>query len=154
MPATSPNRPLHGLLGLGLAALLAVVVGAVTMSDRGTAPAEAEAGGTGTAIAGRALRFHDRPDGGVAVTDASDGSAIATLPPGGEGFLRGAMRGLVRERRLAGLDATEPFHLTAWADGGLTLQDAATGRVLELRAYGVTNAQAFERLLTAREDAR
>jgi hypothetical protein len=34
-----------------------------------------------------------------------------------------------------------------WASGRLELQDAATGRMIDLDAFGVTNKDAFARLL-------
>ena len=67
--------------------------------------------------------------------------------------MRGALRGLARERRLDGAGAESPFRLAAWPGGRLTLEDTATGRVLDLHAYGQTNAEAFARLLTARGTA-
>jgi putative photosynthetic complex assembly protein len=52
-------------------------------------------------------------------------------------------------------DLDTPFRLTDWTDGRLTLEDRSTGRSVELRAFGATNAAAFARLLTARgEDQR
>ena len=74
---------------------------------------------------------------------------MAVLPPGSNGFIRGVMRGLARERMLHGIDAAPPFRLIRWADGRLSLEDTATGRLIDLAAFGPTNAQAFARLLTA-----
>jgi putative photosynthetic complex assembly protein len=106
------------------------------------------------ANATRDLRFDDRADGAVTVRD-STGTVIAVLPPGGDGFIRGALRGLSRERRQVEAERDTPFRLTDWTDGRLTLEDRATGRSVDLRAFGATNAAAFARLLTARgEDVR
>ncbi len=40
-----------------------------------------------------------------------------------------------------------PFHLTRWSDGRLTIDDTATGQLIELEAFGHTNEDAFARLL-------
>jgi len=61
------------------------------------------------------------------------------------------LRGLVRERRLSGIGSSAPFVLRRWADGRLTLEDPKTGRVIDLGAFGVTNAQAFAKLMASSE---
>jgi putative photosynthetic complex assembly protein len=52
-----------------------------------------------------------------------------------------------RERRLRRLFADPPFVLSSHADGRLTLADPATGRSVNLEAFGPDNAGAFARLL-------
>ena len=94
-----------------------------------------------------ALRFADGQDGSIAITDARDGHLIHRVPPGADGFIRGTMRGLVRERKRVDVDAVPPFHLTRWTDGTLSLEDDATGRRIELDAFGPTNAGSFAMLL-------
>ena len=101
------------------------------------------------AAAIRDLRFKDRADGAVTVHEASDDRLVAVLPPGGDGFIRGAMRGLARERRQKEVGPEPPFRLTRWDNGRLSLEDTGTGRRVDLEAFGPTNAQAFGRLLTA-----
>ena len=103
----------------------------------------------GQALASRDLLFADRADGGVTVTDARDGALVGILAPGEDGFVRGAMRGLVRERRIGGLGAETPFRVTGWSDGRLTLEDLATGKRIELGAFGAENRVAFSQLLSA-----
>jgi putative photosynthetic complex assembly protein len=100
------------------------------------------------AAAIRDLRFKDRADGAVTVHEASDDRLVAVLPPGGDGFIRGAMRGLARERRQKEVGPEPPFRLTRWDNGRLSLEDTGTGRRVDLEAFGPTNAQAFGRLLT------
>lgn len=97
------------------------------------------------------LLFADRDDGAVVVT-APGGGLVAVLPPGTNGFVRGALRGLARERRREDAAMSAPFHVTEYVDGRVTLQDPATGRWVDLRAFGATNAEAFARLLIAREE--
>lgn len=101
--------------------------------------------------ASRDLRFSDRSDGAVVVTNARTGREVDVVEPGTEGFVRGAMRGLVRQRRIAEIGPDMPFRLSVWPDGRITLQDTANGNTMELHAFGRTNAEAFLRLLAAEE---
>jgi putative photosynthetic complex assembly protein len=93
-----------------------------------------------------AISFEDRADGAVVVR-TEDGAERAVLAPGTNGFIRGVLRGLARERRMNGKGADTPFHLVLRVDGRLALADPATGRTLDLGAFGHTNADAFARLL-------
>ncbi len=107
------------------------------------------------AIASRDIRFDDREDGAVIISDASDGSSIAVIAAEteGGGFIRGVMRGLARERRMHGIGSKPHFVLTAWADGSLSLTDTATGRMIELGAFGADNRATFARLLPMGESS-
>lgn len=98
-------------------------------------------------VASRELRFEDRDDGSLAVIDAQSRGPVAVLPPASNGFMRGVLRGLARERRRASVGAEPPFRLTRWADGRLSLEDPATGQRINLEVFGPTNAAAFARLL-------
>lgn len=142
-----PRGPL-----LGAAALIAIALASAAagrhLGVTGTAPDEA------AAVSVRSLRFEDRPDGGVTILDASDGRQVDVAAAGTNGFLRATLRGLARERRLRGVTAgaEAPFRVSAWADGRVTLDDPATGRRLELAAFGQTNEAAFARLLATPTD--
>jgi len=104
-------------------------------------------------VKSRALRFIDRADGAVVIADAGGGTA-AVIPPGEKtGFVRGVMRGLARERRAHGIGDGPPFTLTLWRDGELSLTDTATGRAIELTAFGSTNRATFAALLDAKGPA-
>lgn len=94
----------------------------------------------------RPLRFSDRADGGVSVTDARTGEPVAEFH-GEQGFVRGALRALVRERRARGIGDEKPFQLMAAPDGRLTLLDPMTGQKIELGSFGPTNAGGFAKLL-------
>ena len=102
-----------------------------------------------TVVEARELRFSDRPDGAVLVYDAADGHLAYTLQPGTNGFVRGVLRGLVRDRRAYHIDSGPPFRLTRWADGRLSLDDPSTGRRVDLEVFGPTNAGAFAEIFTA-----
>ncbi len=99
-------------------------------------------------VASRSLRFVDRADGAVVITDVGNGGVAGMVAPGAtSGFIRGVMRGLARDRHARGLDSAAPFNLTLWRDGQLSLTDSATGRSVELTAFGATNRAAFTALL-------
>jgi putative photosynthetic complex assembly protein len=131
----------------GAALLLAFVLGLVMVTGgtpRGTVPRPAP-------VESRDLRFADLPDGSVAVFDARSGASIAQLAPGTGGFVRGALRGLARERRRengAGEEAS--FRLATWPDGAFTLEDTVTGHVIDLRAFGRTQTETFLSMLHTR----
>lgn len=148
-PATAvvhhvPRGAILGAGGLVAFAILAAAAGRIG----GLAPSEVP---VSTPVESRALLFEDRADGAVVVRGAApgDGGEVAVLDPGTNGFVRGVMRGLARDRRIHERDADRgtPFVLTRWADGRLSLGDEATGRSIELESFGPTNAAAFARLL-------
>lgn len=103
---------------------------------------------TAETVVVRELHFEDRNDGAVAVYDSVTARPVAVLEPGSNGFIRGVLRGFARERRAQAVTTVLPFRLTHWDDGRLSLADPATGRHVDLGAFGPTNAQAFARLLT------
>jgi putative photosynthetic complex assembly protein len=105
-------------------------------------------------VAVRELHFEDRADGGVDVYDNSGSRPVDTITPGSNAFLRATLRGLAQQRKRQGASVAAPFRLTEWEDGRLTLDDEATGRHVELVAFGPTNAAAFARLLPPRVAAR
>jgi len=100
------------------------------------------------------LRFEDRADGGVAIYGATDGQVVDVLAPGTNGFVRGVLRGLARERKRADVGMAPPFRLTRWDDGRLSLWDPSTDRRVELDAFGPTNAGVFAGFLTAGQEPR
>lgn len=96
----------------------------------------------------RRLRFVDRADGAVVIIDADRGGTASVIEPGQQtGFIRGVMRGLARDRRMRGIGNGPPFTLALWQDGQLSLTDSATGRSIELTAFGTANRAAFAALL-------
>jgi putative photosynthetic complex assembly protein len=142
MPAPTrhlfPRGPLLALTTLLAAALVAITL--ARLSGVATRWPDAEA------VVVRALRFEDTVDGAVAVIDAKSGARIETVS-GEQGFLRGALRGLARERKRRNLGAEQAFELIGRADGRLTLVDPATGQRIDLESFGPTNAAAFARWL-------
>jgi len=94
----------------------------------------------------RPLRFEDRADGGVAVIDGRDGRVL-TVVRGEQGFVRGTLRALSRERYSRNIGSGPPFLLSARVDGRLTLSDPATGLHIDLESFGPTNMAEFARFL-------
>lgn len=103
------------------------------------------------AVKSRDLRFVDRADGAVVISDVKGGVAEVIAPGQKTGFIRGVMRGLARERRAHGIGDGPPFNLTLWRDGELSLTDSATGRAIELTAFGSSNRATFAALLDAKD---
>jgi putative photosynthetic complex assembly protein len=134
-----PRIPLFGAAALITFALSIAFIGRVTGLG---APQP-----MGKATAERNLRFEDRADGGVIVTDTSTNQLLDVMT-GQNGFLRGTLRGFARTRRADQLGPEAPFRLTGYQDGRLTLSDPSTGRVVELEAFGSANEAVFVRLLT------
>lgn len=125
--------------------LVAITVVAVAIMRYAT-PGPADDAAVGT-VAAVDLYFEDRDDGSVAVIDAASGDTIEQLEPGSNGFVRGALRSVVRARRAVGAGADVPFSLRLTEAGRLLLHDPATGREIDLWAFGRSNAEAFGRLL-------
>jgi putative photosynthetic complex assembly protein len=103
---------------------------------------------TSTAVlAERSLRFVDVPGGAITVMDATTNTVAAELPPATNNFLRGAMRALTRERRLASIGPNIPFRLVRYVDGRLVLHDPATKASVTVTSFGQTQVESFDRLL-------
>ena len=139
------KRPLPRSVLLSAAALVAFAFVAVSIgrfTELGEAPKpQAEA------LQSRDLLFLDRADGAVLVYEVGMETALDVLEPGTNGFLRGVMRGVARERKLSNVSNSDPVRLTLWDDGRLTLDDLSTNYHVGLIAFGPTNAGAFARLL-------
>ncbi len=99
------------------------------------------------ALESRDLQFEDGKNGAVLVFDARDHQLVDTLAPGSNGFIRVVLRGLARERRLGDIGSQPPFRLTRYAGGQITLTDTSTGKLIDLGAFGSSNAEAFARLM-------
>ena len=99
------------------------------------------------------VRFTDEANGSVNVQDSRDGHVIETLAPGTNGFVRSVMRGLAHDRKRRGLGPARPFRVAEARDGQLTLEDPATGRLIDLNAFGAPNAAAFAQMLPPKRAA-
>ena len=101
------------------------------------------------ALVDRQLHFEDLGGGYIAIIDATSDSHLQSIGPGEQGFIRATVRGLAQQRLRQGSGPGEPFVLSGRADGRLFLEDPVTGRIIDLTAFGHTNASAFAELLTA-----
>jgi putative photosynthetic complex assembly protein len=143
--AQPDSVPRAFLIAAGLlVAFTMVLVGGYRLLDGRDASAR-----LAQAVAVTELRFEDRPDGSIAVLAGANGRQVQTVDPGTNGFLRGTLRALARERRQNEATAAEPFRLVRRADGSLTLDDPATGRSVNLNAFGPANSGVFAALLTS-----
>lgn len=151
-----PDMLPRGMLMLA-AALIAFAIGSTAVVRVAGIPAAASPEALRTqeqipAVASRSLRFIDRADGAVVIQDVRKGGVASVIEPGQQtGFVRGVLRGLARERRMHGIGDQPPFTLTLWRDGQLSLTDSATGRSIELTAFGSSNRAAFAALLPISE---
>lgn len=136
-----PKLPLYAAIGLVLASI--AVVGGQRIGLIGSPPVAETRQATATLT--HDLRFFDEADGAVRV--AVVGGADRVIPTASGGFVRGVLRSLVRERRAQGFSAEQPFRVTEWSDGAVTIQDLATGRTLNLNAFGPTNRLDFVALI-------
>ena len=129
--------PRRAIIGIGLT-LAGVLAGVAAVRLGGHGPQRQDA----AALSTRLLRFEDLPDGGILVVDHASGTALATMH-GEQGFLRGVLRSLMRERRRRELDLKAPLALIARADGRLTLHDPSTGQRIDLESFGPSNFAVF-----------
>jgi putative photosynthetic complex assembly protein len=95
------------------------------------------------------LQFSDEADGSVLVTNAATSAVVFTIKAGEDAFIRSVLRGFVRDRNIRKLDRKTPFRLYKLMDTRLVIEDRATNKRVNLRAFGPTQQAAFERLLPA-----
>jgi putative photosynthetic complex assembly protein len=93
------------------------------------------------------LNFSDEADGSVVVTNATSSAVILKILPGEDAFIRAVLRGFVRDRTAMKLDHNIPFRLYQLVDTRLVIEDVATKKRVNLRAFGPTQQAAFARLL-------
>jgi putative photosynthetic complex assembly protein len=149
MSAIDTERfPNGALIAIGGLVALSLAATAATRWQSPQAPAHAVQ--PLTAVRAIDLKFADAPDGSVRVSAARDDRQIEVLAPGTNGFIRGVMRGLAHDRKRRGLGAEAPFRLADTGHDRLVLIDLATGRRIDLEAFGVGNREAFANLLPAK----
>lgn len=146
-PIIKSTRPVS--LGLPMLAMVVTIVATIALVFSNPAHEITVSAATdrSQALASRDIRFEDQADGSIRVFDAKMSEQIALVAPASNGFLRGAVRGLVRERKLQRLGSDTPFTVAALPDGRLVLHDAATGHEIDLASFGSTNAAVFAQLL-------
>lgn len=150
---TVPRPALLMALALVTIALVLTALVRLGVAEREAVPAVERARSGATPVTIRMLTFADMPDGAVRIADARSGRTIASFhgENDGGGFVRGVLRGMARDRQMRGVGQAPPFKLTLWQDGSLSLLDPATGRSVELGAFGPDNRAAFLRFLDRKQ---
>jgi putative photosynthetic complex assembly protein len=142
---TSALYAAGALIGVSILTVGSIRAGLLPAPE--TAPQSRERRQVAVVVA-RDFRFEDQAGGSLLVTDVIANKPVFLFPAGSNtGFIRGVMRGLMRERRLHEVPRTGAVTVTQWADGALTLEDKTTGRIIELGSFGQTNRAAFAQLL-------
>lgn len=142
--AASQRRRLWFTPGAAILSMIAATLLAVSLAKLNPPPANDTA--TEHITQQRVLRFDDLPDGAVAAIDVDSGELVQRFE-GEQGFLRGTLRAMARERKLHGVGRDHAFQLLLHADGRLTLLDPQTGMRIALESFGATNTGVFARLL-------
>ena len=145
MGERAESGPIPALALIGAGALVGFTMLAVTIGR--TERIGLSGNPTGQPVASVAIRVLDRPDGTIRIEDAATERLIETIAPGQDNFVRATLRSFGQARLRAGLTPAEPFRLTRYDDGALSLSDEATGRSMNMGAFGPTNALAFAKLL-------
>lgn len=136
---SAPSSPMRQVL-LASALVSLVAVGGWRLAGGSTPQALAPV------LAQRLLVFADLPDGAIEVTDAKTGDVVQVLK-GEQGFVRGVLRSLARDRRAHQVGSTAAFSLVLHADSRVILSDPHTGQQLDLAAFGPDNVAVFVRWL-------
>lgn len=145
MATSRPSLPSLNLLFSALAATVIVVVAMQYLkSDESDINAW-----NGIVVSSALLHFEDTPLGAVEVYDADSGKLLESFEAGSGSFVRGVLRSLTRDHQNAKLKTTPAFLLAKYSDGALTIVDETTGQTILLNAFGPTNAQIFDQLLSA-----
>ncbi len=150
-----PIRAGHFLMMLGV--MLATLL-YVSLTPPMDSMSEAAAA---TPIQKTNLVFRDEANGGIAIWVDSvgvSGSANPTHLPqhrtkllfeGEQGFLRGTLRALARDRMARNLSPDVPFELALLQDGRLCITDPLTHKSIDLQAFGPDNLAVFVQILNA-----
>ncbi len=140
-----PRGALLGAAALIGFSLVAAALGRVT--GVGTVRAD-----YATTVQSASFRFEDRSDGGISVIAPESDATIGVVPAGTDGFVRTVLRSLAFDRQRHGVGAGPAFVIAKWSDGHTTIDDPATGRRVDLAAFGAANMQAFEHVVALRRD--
>lgn len=150
VPATAQGLPTPVLLAAG-ALMLIAVIGVATVRFTGVGAVQVP---DAQAVTVKEFLFEDRNDGSIAILDARSRLQVASVAPESNGFLRGTMRGLARERKRQGVGPEVAFQIVGRADGRLTLIDPGTSRRVDLESFGPTNSEVFAKLMTGPSPSR
>ncbi len=146
----NPTVPKQALIAA--AVLLSFTLGVTALTSYGLIPRSGDPEGSRMAqnvapAQQRELRFSDRSDGAVVVTDAQTGETAQTIGFGQGGFVRATMRRMAKARAAKGLGPEQAFTLTRWENGALSLSDPATGETAEIYGFGPDHTATFAAML-------
>jgi putative photosynthetic complex assembly protein len=150
-----PTVPRGAVIGAAVMLLFVMALtGAVSLGllPQSANPVASRASQNVEAVQTRELRFADRADGAVVVSDAGTGETVKVIEFGQGGFLRATMRRMAKARVAAGIGAEPPFKLIRWENGALSLNDPETGRDAEIYGFGADHTKVFADML--KEPAR
>lgn len=145
-----PTVPRGALIGASLVLMFTMALtGAVSLGwiPQSADPVATRAAQNVAPAQTRELRFVDRADGAVVVSDAATGETVKIVEFGQGGFLRATMRRMAKVRIAAGIGAEPPFKLTLWENGALSLSDPQTGRDAEIHGFGADHSGMFAEML-------
>lgn len=147
-----PTVPRGALIGAAiLLAFTMVLTGAVSLGfiPQSGDPEGSRAAQNVAVAQQRALRFVDREDGAVVVSDATTGETITEIGFGEGGFVRATLRRMAKARAASGIGAEPAFKLTLWENGALSLVDPETGQQAEIHGFGPDHSATFSAMLKA-----
>jgi putative photosynthetic complex assembly protein len=145
-----PTVPRGALIGAAALLLFTMALtGAVTSGflPQAANPAASRAAEHVAPARTRELRFTDRGDGAVVVSDAASGATVKVIGYGEGGFFRATLRRMAKVRKAAGIGAEPPFRLVLWENGALSLSDPETGREAEIQGFGPDHSRMFAEML-------
>ena len=82
----------------------------------------------------------------VSIIDVATNMTIVKLPPGQEGLVGNAIRGLQRIRRQEKLSISDRYQLVEWKDNRITLSDMDLDRHIPLSSFSPPRASAAAKL--------
>ncbi|MEL6196749.1 MAG: photosynthetic complex assembly protein PuhC [Pseudomonadota bacterium] len=132
-----------GIAG-GLVMVLTLILTTVATLSRDPAPRAAT---HDTPIhASRTVTF-EPVDSGLIVRDVDTGEEVAALIDADGGFIHNVVRVLNKERRRYGVGPDEPYAITGYINGRVSITDLSTGRVIDINAFGSNQVDSFRNLL-------
>ena len=149
-----PSVPRGALIGAAVILIFSMgVTGAVSLGliPKSADPTLTRAAQNIAPAQSRELRFADRTDGAVVVSDANTGETVKVIEFGQGGFARATLRRMAKARAAAGIGAIPPFKLTRWENGALSLSDPETGRDAEIHGFGADHSKVFAEMLKVPE---
>lgn len=145
-----PTVPRVALIGIAVILLFTMALaGAVNLGlvPKSADPTLSRSAQNISPVQTRELRFADRADGAVVISDAKSGETVKIIEFGEGGFVRATLRRMAKARAAAGIGAEPPFKLVKWENGALSLTDPQTGRDAEIHGFGADHSKAFVEML-------